>query len=56
MRIAQVKFDEKLFALYQGTTSVVPIPAKMVRALAPATVKSARNSNRQKAQGLLIPA
>jgi hypothetical protein len=25
----------KLFALYQGTTLVVPPPAKMVRALAP---------------------
>jgi hypothetical protein len=40
------------FALYQGTTSVVPSPAIMVRALAPATAKSARNSNAKKAQGL----
>jgi hypothetical protein len=28
-----------LLALYQGTTSVVPSPTKMVRALAPATEK-----------------
>jgi hypothetical protein len=28
----------KLFALYQGTTSVVPLPARMVRALAPAAL------------------
>jgi hypothetical protein len=32
---------QQALALYQGTTSVVPLLAKMVRALAPATVKSA---------------
>jgi hypothetical protein len=37
--------------LYQGTTSVVPPPAKTVRALAPATAKSGRSFN-AKAQAL----
>jgi hypothetical protein len=31
---AEIRLGDKLFALYQGTTSVVPPPAKMVRALA----------------------
>jgi hypothetical protein len=39
------------FCFYQGTTSVVPPLAKIVRALAPATVKSARNSNGQERKG-----
>jgi hypothetical protein len=38
--------------LYQGTTLVVPPRHKTVRALAPATAKSARNSNLKKAQRL----
>jgi hypothetical protein len=54
------------FALYQGTTSVVPPRAKMIRALAPARAKLAPNASseasaialqfhvfgQQKAQGL----
>jgi hypothetical protein len=42
----------RLFALYQGTTSVVPPSAKMVRALAPATVKSEPKFQEKEAQGL----
>jgi hypothetical protein len=34
----------KLFALYQGTTLVVPLSDQNGPALAPATVESARNS------------
>jgi hypothetical protein len=49
VRLFQTSLRNKLSALYQGTTSVVPPPAKMVRALAPATVKSPRNSNRKSA-------
>jgi hypothetical protein len=41
----------KAFALYQGTTSVVPSPAKMVRALAPAIV-NLHEAPMGKAQGL----
>ena len=39
------------FALYQGTTLVVPPTAKLVRALAPATVKSARNFQWKQCRG-----
>jgi hypothetical protein len=37
------RLENELFALYQGTTSVVPPAVKTLKALAPATVKSARN-------------
>jgi hypothetical protein len=47
----QSELGDKLFALYQGTTSVVPPPAKMVRALAPAPVKSAGNSKGKTRRG-----
>jgi hypothetical protein len=43
--VAQAEFSksaqQQAFALYQGTTSVVPPRAKTDGALAPATVKSA---------------
>jgi hypothetical protein len=45
------KLGKKLFALYQGTTLVVPHLAKMDRALAPAIVKSGRNSREKKRRG-----
>ena len=51
VRLVQDSLGNELFALYQGTTSVVALRGQMVRALAPATVKSARNSDR-KTQGL----
>jgi hypothetical protein len=31
--LSKLSFATRLFALYQGTTSVVPPPAEMVRAL-----------------------
>jgi hypothetical protein len=45
------KGGRPFLALYQGTTSVVPPPSQLIRALAPATVKSEQNSN-GKPQGL----
>jgi hypothetical protein len=50
--VARIKLRRKLFALYQGTTSVVPLPAKIVRALAPATRKICMKFQPKKAQGL----
>jgi hypothetical protein len=47
----QSELGDKLFALYQGTTSVVPLPAKIFRALAPATLQSARNFQCKKRRG-----
>jgi hypothetical protein len=38
-------------ALYQGTTLVVPLPVKMVRALAPATAKSIRDPKGRRRRG-----
>src|SRR6202041_783321 len=50
--LVQIGRRNKLFALYQGTTLVVPPSAKMVRALAPATVKSEPKFQEEEAQGL----
>jgi hypothetical protein len=44
-RPVQIKLRNKRFALYQGTTSVVPPPASTVRALAPAIVKPAKSTS-----------
>jgi hypothetical protein len=43
---------QQAFALYQGTTLVVPPSAQMVRALAPVTVKSEPRFQEKVAQGL----
>jgi hypothetical protein len=50
--LVQMKLCNKLFALlYQGTTSVVPRPAEMVRAFSPFHRKSARNTNKKERRG-----
>jgi hypothetical protein len=42
---------DSILVLYQGTTSVVPHAAKMVGALAPATVKYGQNPNAKLGRG-----